>query len=177
MTSCKFVCLDVLCRFDQFLRENEHTYIHPDKQTYNSSIAFLHHLKTKIPCRFAHACRGNIQPTWKIDVFFFSKTRNSHFHGQGHVFRRKRQKNVKKIVLRCRVWMSGWPLFPTQATEMGPSLHTYMDACRFKDRRFFHVCLLFHGLRRGNGLWGYRKSEKTTLFLPPQLVTLSLIHI
>ena len=30
-----------VCRFDQFLRENEHTYIHPHKQTYNSSIAFF----------------------------------------------------------------------------------------------------------------------------------------
>ena len=67
--NCKMKCMYVLCRFDQFLRENKHTYRHPDKQTYNSSSRFLHHLKTRIPCMFANAGRGIIQPTWKIDRF------------------------------------------------------------------------------------------------------------
>ena len=66
-----------VCRFDQFLRENEHTYIHtlhtyihPHKQTYNSSSRFSHHLEKRIPCMFANAGHRIIQPTWKIDRFF-----------------------------------------------------------------------------------------------------------
>ena len=51
------------------------------------------------------------------------------------------------------------------------SLHTYMDPCRFRDRRFFHVCFLFRALHRGNGLWVHRGFEKNTFFLPPKIHT------
>ena len=69
METSFYVCMSV-CRFAKFLRENKHTYIHPHKQTYNSSSRFLHHLKTRIPCMFANAGHGIIQPTWKIYRFF-----------------------------------------------------------------------------------------------------------
>ena len=63
-------CMYVLCRFDQFLREIEHTYIHTHIQTFVSSIRFLHHLKFVFPCMFAHACRGNYITNMENQRFF-----------------------------------------------------------------------------------------------------------
>ena len=53
----------------------------------------------------------------------------------------------------------------------GPSLHTHMGPCRFRDLRNFHVCLLFLALHRGNWLWPCCAFAGLTFFLPPQLVT------
>ena len=52
----------------------------------------------------------------------------------------------------------------------GPSRHTYTDRGHFKERRIFHVCLLLPMQADGKRLWTWRTTEKTTLFLPPQLV-------
>ena len=127
-----------VCRFAQFLRGNEHTYRHPDKQTYNSPIRFLHHLETRIPCMFANAGHGNIQPTWKIDVF--SENKKSHFHGQGHVFRRKHKQTSKKQDLQKKLYVC----LAMQGEEIWPKLLNKHFVCRFKERRFWNVCFVFH---------------------------------
>ena len=117
-----------VCRFDQFLRENEHTYIHtlhtyihPHKQTYNSSSRFSHHLEKRIPCMFANAGHRIIQPTWKIDRFF----ENPEFQipRPGPRFYTKTSKKRKKQVFRCRVCMYVWQFCPCRPRK---SAHPYI---------------------------------------------------
>ena len=59
--------------------------------------------------------------------------------------------------MKCMyVWMA---VLPVQAEGKGPSLHTYMDPCRFEERRFFHVCLLLPMQAEGKRILGAPHSE------------------
>ena len=100
----------------------------------------------------------------------FSKTRNLHFHGRGHVFRRKRfKKNIKSELLNV-VYGCLDVNFADAGHGNGPSLHTYTDRCRFREGRFSHVCLLFHGLRQGKRCWT-RRGFETSPFAHPSIHT------
>ena len=75
-----------------YAKTNIHTYIHTNKLT-TRQVGF----RTTSKLEF-HVCL----PMQAVELYnqhgkstIFSKFRNFKFHGQGHVFRRKRQKNVK----------------------------------------------------------------------------------
>ena len=160
------VCLYVgLTMFNE--KTNIHTYIQTNILSF-SQLRFCDTSKLK-----SYVCL----PMQAVEIYnqhgkstVFSKTRNLHFHGQGYVFRRKPQKNVKSELWDV-VYVCLDVNFADAGHGNGPSLHTYMDPCRFKDLRNFHVCLLFLALHRGNWLCTRCGFEKVTFFIPPQLVT------
>ena len=132
-------CMYVLCRFDQFLREIEHTCIHTYIQTFVSSIRFLHHLKTKILCMFAHACRGNY--TTNMENLRVFRTPEISFSTARVTFLNENIKKAWKMncEMKCRyVWMA---LFARAGRGKGP-IHTYIHGPMPFQRTTIFPCML-----------------------------------